>query len=170
MADIPILLSCYECKFSLLLSIAQTRVGAVNVMNSGLFQAVIASGLFSVDPDIGLGMYTRIAAVEMLMYAEIDNPEALSKYYRLLLSITSVVTCVVISRGPHNEQTIDQARWFLDVNRASIVGILKRESKMGAKLPDDAAACVDELVELYVLLFTMTGFLEVSCISDQVSC
>lgn len=104
------------------------------------------------------------------MYAEIDNPEALSKYYRLLLSITSVVTCVVISRGPHNEQTIDQARWFLDVNRASIVGIFKRESKIGARLPDDAAAYVDELVELYVLLFTMTGFLEVSFILDQVSC
>lgn len=104
------------------------------------------------------------------MYAGIDNPEALSKYYRLLLSITSVITCVVISRGPHNEQTIDQARWFLDVNRASIVGIFKRESKIGSGLPDDAAAYVDELVELYVLLFTMTGFLEVSCISHQVSC
>ena len=104
------------------------------------------------------------------MYAEINNPEALSKYYRLLLSITSVVTCVVISRGPHNEQTIDQTRWFLDVNRASIVGIFKRQSKIGARLPDDAAACVNELVELYVLLFTMTGFLEVSCIFAEESC
>lgn len=168
--DIPILLSCYESKFSLLLSIAQTRVGAVNVMNSGLFQAIVASGLFSVDPDIGVGMFSRIAAVKKLMYAGIDNPEALSKYYRLLLSITSVVTCVVITRGPHNEQTIDQTRWFLDVNRASIVGIFKRQSKIGVRLPDDAAAYVDELVELYVLLFTMTGFLEVSCKFERVSC
>ena len=53
--DIPILLSYYETKLSLLLSISQSRTGAVHVMNSGLFQAVRGSGLFSVDPDIGVG-------------------------------------------------------------------------------------------------------------------
>ena len=53
--DIPILLSYYETKLSLLLNISQTRSGAVHVMNSGLFQAVRGSGLFSVDPDIGVG-------------------------------------------------------------------------------------------------------------------
>lgn len=53
--DVPILLSYYETKLSLLLSISQTRAGAVHVMNSGLFQAVRGSGLFSVDPDIGVG-------------------------------------------------------------------------------------------------------------------
>ena len=53
--DIPTLLSYYETKLSLLLSISQTRTGAVHVMNSGLFPALRGSGLFSVDPDIGIG-------------------------------------------------------------------------------------------------------------------
>lgn len=53
--DIPLLLSYYESKFSLLLSIAQGREGAIKVMNSGLFQSIRASGLFLVDPDIGIG-------------------------------------------------------------------------------------------------------------------
>lgn len=53
--DIPTLLSYYETKLALLLSVSQTRSGAVHVMNSGLFQAVRGSGLFSVDPDIGVG-------------------------------------------------------------------------------------------------------------------
>lgn len=62
--DIPILLSYYETKLSLLLSISQTRKGAVHVVNSGLFQAVRGSGLFSVDPDIGVGEFcSPISAV-----------------------------------------------------------------------------------------------------------
>ena len=55
--DIPLLLSYYETKTSLLLGISQARTGAVHVMNSGLFQAVRGSGLFSVDPDIGIGEF-----------------------------------------------------------------------------------------------------------------
>lgn len=54
--DIPILLSYYDSKLSLLLNISQTRAGAVHVMNAGLFEAVRASRLFSVDPDLGIGM------------------------------------------------------------------------------------------------------------------
>ena len=53
--DIPLLMSYYESKISLLLTISQSRTGAVYVMNAGLFQAVRTSGLFSVDPDIGVG-------------------------------------------------------------------------------------------------------------------
>lgn len=54
--DTPALLSYYDSKFALLLSISQTRVGAAHVVNAGLFQAARASGLFSVDPDLGIGM------------------------------------------------------------------------------------------------------------------
>ncbi len=54
--DIPVLLSYYDSKFTLLLSISQTRAGASHITNAGLFQAVRASGLFSVDPDFGIGM------------------------------------------------------------------------------------------------------------------
>ena len=59
--DIPVLLSYYETKLCLLLSISQNRIGAVHVMNSGLFQAVRGSGLFSVDPDIGIGEFVNPA-------------------------------------------------------------------------------------------------------------
>ena len=55
--DIPSLLASYEAKFALLLSLSQTKAGAVHVVNAGIFSAVQQSGLFSVDPDIGVGMY-----------------------------------------------------------------------------------------------------------------
>ena len=57
MIDVPLLLSYYKGKLSLLLRISQTRLGASFVVNAGLFQAVQESGLFSVDPDLGIGMF-----------------------------------------------------------------------------------------------------------------
>lgn len=50
------LLAYYDAKLSLLLRISQSKLGAAQVMNAGLFQAVRASGLFALDPDLGLGM------------------------------------------------------------------------------------------------------------------
>ena len=55
--DVSLLLSYYEIKLSLLLTISQTRPGAIHVANAGLFQAVRASDLFSVDPDLGIGRW-----------------------------------------------------------------------------------------------------------------
>lgn len=51
------LLSYYDSKFSLLLTISQTRAGAHHIVEAGLFQAVRASSLFSTDPDIGIGKF-----------------------------------------------------------------------------------------------------------------
>lgn len=50
------LLAYYDAKLSLLLRISQSKLGAAQVMNAGIFQAVRASGLFALDPDLGLGM------------------------------------------------------------------------------------------------------------------
>ena len=53
-------MSYYESKLSLLLTISQSRTGAVHVMNAGFFPAVRTSGLFSVDPDIGVGKSSTV--------------------------------------------------------------------------------------------------------------
>ena len=91
-----------------------------------------------------------------------DNPEALSKYYRLLLSLTRVVTAIVISRGPQNEQTIESAKDFLVENRPLVVSMFKREARIGGVTFDDEGVDIEELVELLVLLIAMTDFLNVS--------
>jgi nuclear pore complex protein Nup205 len=48
--------SYYKAKFALLLKISQTRFGAHAIFDAGLFQAIRASGLFTIDPDLGAGM------------------------------------------------------------------------------------------------------------------
>lgn len=98
---------------------------------------------------------------QILTHAEIDNPEALDKYYNLLLSVARVITSVVLSRGPQNEQTLDQARTFLVENRALVVAMFKRQAKVGAVTFESMGIGVEELVELFVLLITITGFLDV---------
>ena len=97
----------------------------------------------------------------VLMETEIDNPEALDKYYNLILSVTRVITSVVLSRGSQNEQTLDQARSFLMENRPLVVAIFKRQAKVGAVTFESMGVSVDEIAELFVLLITITEFLDV---------
>lgn len=97
-----------------------------------------------------------------LTCVEIDNPEALSKYYRLLLSLARVITAIVLSRGPQNEQTINSAREFLVENRPLVVSIFKRQAKIGGVTFDDEGVDIEDLVELLVLLIAITNLLDVS--------
>lgn len=49
---------CYcHARLALLLQIAQTRIGSVVVLNSGLFHSIKVSGLFTIDPDLGVGEF-----------------------------------------------------------------------------------------------------------------
>ena len=98
-----------------------------------------------------------------LTTADIDKPDALSEYYKLLLSVIRVITSVVLSRGPQNEQTLEQGRHFLVQNRSSMVAVFKRHAKIGAAMDPEVGMAIEELAELYVLLVSMTGFLDVSC-------
>lgn len=93
---------------------------------------------------------------------DVDKPEALIEYYKLLLSVLRLVTSVILSRGPQNEQTLEQARQFLAEYRPSMVAIFKRQAKIGAAMDRQISVTVEELVELYVLLVSTTGFLDVS--------
>lgn len=98
----------------------------------------------------------------LLTNSEIDNSEALAKYYRLLLSLARVITAVVLSRGSQNEQTIESAKAFLTENRPLVVATFKRQARIGGVSFDDAGVDIEELVELFILLIVMTEFLDVS--------
>ena len=161
--DVSLLLSHYKCKLSLLLTISQSRSGATEVLNAGLFSAIRASGIFSVDPDIGLGQSLVFNLIAMLIELETDNPQALRRYHEMLLYLVRVITSLVLSRGSQNAQTIEQARLFLIENRPSVVTMLKRHAKVGSQIvnQDDVDGVVNELAEYYVLLISLTRFLEV---------
>ncbi|KAJ5424195.1 Protein of unknown function DUF3414 [Penicillium cf. griseofulvum] len=143
-SDTPALLAYYESLLSLLQRLSQTKEGANCVLNSGLFQAVHESRLFAADPDIGI---------------DIENPDALQRYYDLLLSILQVIVYAVFSRGIHNEQLKEQTRIFLAENRPCMVGIFKRSAKIG-NTSTAHHETLYELVKAFMALVTATDFME----------
>lgn len=134
-------------------------------MGAGLLHAIQVSGLFSVDPDIGVGESDPLCLLgreeTLLTGSEIDNPDALAKYYRLLLFLTRIVACIVLVRGPQNRQSIDSGRSFLQNNRALVVAVYKRQAKIGGVSFDDAGINIEALANLFTLLVAMTDFVKV---------
>jgi hypothetical protein len=112
---------------------------------------------------VSCALFSRIPT--SLHVSEIDNPESLTRYYELLLSVIRIINAVVVSRGLQNDQTIGEARRFLSENRASIVAVFKRHAKIGG-VRDETNDDIEDLMECYVLLISKTNFLEVSNISS----
>ncbi|KAI1907363.1 hypothetical protein LOZ64_005925 [Ophidiomyces ophidiicola] len=139
------LLVFYEAQLSLLQQLALSKAGAVQLLNAGLFQAVQESRLFAADPDIGL---------------DIDNPDALRKYYDLLLSVLRVIVSAVFTRGLHNKSIVEQTRSFLSDNRQSMIGIFKRSGKVGGLDGAGSQESLGELVKSYAALIAAVDFLD----------
>jgi nuclear pore complex protein Nup205 len=145
-SDIPLLLSYYEASFAVLVRIAQTRLGATHLLNAGIFRAVSDSGLFTVDPDLGL---------------EFDSPNAHKKYFDLLLAVLRIINATILSVGPENDTMITQALEFLSYSRTTMVAIFKRYAKVGG-LQVGTDYDLAPLVDAFTLLVSLTGFLNVS--------
>ncbi|KAL3473128.1 hypothetical protein BJX99DRAFT_249177 [Aspergillus californicus] len=143
--DTPLLLSYYESLLSLLQQLCQTKPGATQVLKAGLFQAVRDSQLFAADPDLGI---------------DIDNNDALRKYYDLLDSVLRVIVTAAFSRGLHNEQMLEQTRIFLTENRQSMVGIFKRFAKVGGVGSANHHDALTSIAKSYTALVAATDFLE----------
>jgi nuclear pore complex protein Nup205 len=148
--QVTALLAYYDASLALLLRICQSRLGAAYVLNAGLFNSVRDSRIFAVDPDIGL---------------EFDDPEALKKYYALMLSVLRVVNAAVIARGRQNEQSVFQAREFLKENRHSMVSVFKRSVNVGMGGGEEVSQDLCDLVDCWTVLVDVTGFLQV-CVCD----
>ena len=75
-SETPELLVFYEAQLALLQQLSQTRLGAMHVLEAGLFEAVKESQLFAADPDIGLG---KIYSVPSLLMAPLTSNIQISR-------------------------------------------------------------------------------------------
>ena len=169
-ADLPSLLSYYTALLALLLRTARTRLGASQILRAGLFQAVRHSQLFSADPDIGFGKLSLTAAAEMkihLQCSELESPEALRRFFDLMLSVLRIINAVVLARGPQHEATIHLARQFLAENRNTMVAVFKRAAGIGGvRVEEDID--LSDLVDGFTLLISATDFLNVSVVTPKI--
>lgn len=95
-----------------------------------------------------------------LTISDIDDVDAIAKHYELLTALMRVICAAVLSRGPQNEQTLDQGRKFLAENRLSILAVLKKSAGLGGV--EGPNQSIDELGEIFMMLISVTKFLDVS--------
>jgi nuclear pore complex protein Nup205 len=120
------------------------------------------SGLFAIDPELGVGRSCHsLPVLSKLTGLDIEDPDAAGKLYELLVAIARVICAVVLSRGSQNEQTLDQARKFLAENRLSILAVLKKSAGLGVSTQGSMKS-TEELADSYTLLMSVTGFIDVS--------
>jgi len=127
---------------ALLLRMAQSRNGSIKILNAGFFSAVRDSEIFATDPDVGL---------------DIDNPEALAKFFDLMLSVLRIINSIILKF--QSDQTIKAAQEFVVENRPSIVGILKRFAGVGG-VEVHQSIDLNDLVDNLTLLISATGYME----------
>jgi nuclear pore complex protein Nup205 len=152
-----------NAKIALLVQMSQTRSGAAAVLGAGLFQIIRDSGVFSTDPDIGLGTSsTLLIKSYILIDLDISDVDAIKKHYELLSALMRVINCCVVSRGPQNEQTLAQGKKFVSENRLWMLSVFKRSARIGVAMDNGLDEVVDELSDAYMLLISMSGFLDVS--------
>lgn len=105
-----------------------------------------------------------LLVLSMLTNLDIEDPDAAGKLYELLVAIARVICAVVLSRGPQNEQTLEQARRFLAENRLSVLAVLKKSAGLGVSTHGSMKS-TEELADSYTLLMSVTGFIDVSIFS-----
>lgn len=85
-----------------------------------------------------------------------------------MLAVLKVVAAVLMATGVENDQMKALVREFLSENRGSVVAVLKRNAKIGwgdgaVKGEEDGMSRVlSECVDMYSLLISATGWLDVS--------
>ena len=144
-SDLKAVLASIRTGLALLLRLSQENEGAVAILEAGIFSSVRDSQLFATDPDIGL---------------DIDNPEALENFYRLLVSVLRIINSIILVKGPRNNQITAQGRNFLLENRQCMQSIFKAASRSD-RLSAESRDGLEELVDNFTVLISATDFLGV---------
>lgn len=143
--DLSPLFAYINANLTFLARVAQTRQGGNSVLNAGFFASLRGSGIFGADPDIGF---------------DVEDPQALGRFYELLLAMLRVINAIVLGQDTQNDQVIYHARQFLHDYRPTMNSVFKRNAGIGANGADHQTV-LNELVDNYTALIVASGFMEV---------
>jgi nuclear pore complex protein Nup205 len=73
-----------------------------------------------------------------------------------------IINAAAVSCGTQNEQMMGQARKFISENRLWMLTVFKRAAKIGARGDEQLDESVEDLADAYMLLISVSGFLDVS--------
>lgn len=154
----------------LLLQISRTREGAGSLLDAGLVSVIRDSALFVADPDLGISIpnnttTTNGSSTSSALNFAAAAHSALQTYYALVSSTLRLLLSTFMSRGVQNEQIQYLARAFLSDYRPHMVGIFKKYAGVSGKVDDRSRPLLAESVRCYTALASLSGFVDVSCLS-----
>lgn len=168
-------LTAFKATLSFLIRVAETRHGAQQLLQSEIFQTIRACSFLLIDPDLGLELVFDETTVQTSTFVRVnlnlDTPLSFDdssngvSLFELLVPTFQLVAAILLSTSSENKPVIQQVHKLLLHFRRLIVGVLKRdvlaESKIDHKIykaNSVESSGLKELVNLFVLLSTLTGF------------
>lgn len=74
-----------------------------------------------------------------------------------------VVSCCILSKGPENTQTLKLGKTFLDENKKVAITVFKRHANIGGARTSAVGGDLRELADMFVLLMSLTGYIDEVC-------
>ncbi|KAG7831105.1 hypothetical protein KL920_001696 [Ogataea angusta] len=174
-------LTTFKTVFCLLTRIAQTAIGAKQLLQCDIFKAITDCSFLAEDPEIGLTLLLESAgndgfgekkSIEIIFSLDSslshndDKLEGVS-FYDLYIPIFQLVCSTIISLGPQNERCIKKARKLTVHFSKLITAILKKDLSMGKTeikeisdtyaTGDSRSRGLNEMVKLITLLDTLVS-------------
>lgn len=170
-------LTAFKSTLYFLIRVAQSKVGALTLIQNELFAILKESKILKIDPDLGLDL--RIEDVHKLKEIKIsliiDTPLTLFdvatdgkderhiSYLEFLIPIFQLISTILLSMGPSYKPSLFQAKDLFKTFTTLIVGIMKRDLLLEnneIKTEDEDTSGIKELVKLFTLLDALIHYNE----------
>lgn len=124
--------TCLKTGFSLLTRVAQTRTGAQTLLSNDAFKIIKSCKILCVDPEFEFSLVRNYVDQPFLGNLLLPSGSMLSSglniHYELLIPVFRLLTTIIISLGPRNEECQKQAIEITEHFNDLIKYILKKDA------------------------------------------
>ncbi|KAI5970589.1 NUP192 [Candida margitis] len=169
-------LTAFKANLYLLVKIAQSQKGALQLVQNELFATLANLNLLKVDPDLGLTLHVhevqdfknvsiRVLLDTPLSLSDLVSPDAKHEdtisLNELVVPVFELVTTVLLAMGPTYKPGVEQTKKFMKAVNELVMGVLKRdyllESGQVSKALYQKEGGEIQLLQKLVRLFTVIG-------------
>ncbi|KAK6457431.1 nucleoporin Nup186/Nup192/Nup205 [Scheffersomyces xylosifermentans] len=177
-------LTAFRSTLYLLVRVAQSKAGALQLIQGEIFSILKQSNFLKIDPDLGLDLQfdefqdlknvkvnllldTPLSLNDLVEVKNITNENKIS-YFEFLIPIFQLVATLLLSMGPSYKPSIIQSKDLMTAVNRLVVGIMKRDMLLENKKIDTAQykeeqfaiQGLKEMVKLFTLLDSLVSYEE----------
>ncbi|KAK6197867.1 nucleoporin Nup186/Nup192/Nup205 [Scheffersomyces amazonensis] len=168
-------LTSYKSTLYLLIRVAQSKAGSLQLIQGEIFSLLKQSRLLSSDPDLGLTVnideHHDLNNVRISLQLDTPlglrdvtksittnkSPESSISLIELIIPIFQLVVTILLAMGPSYKPSIIEGRNLLTKVNRLVVGVVKRDLLSDDK-PDQPPTSLQELVRLFTLLESLVNY------------